>query len=56
MKPRLTATLSSKGQLTIPKYVRDRLGLEPGTRLQIQALDEDSFAAVLVSASEEAKR
>jgi AbrB family looped-hinge helix DNA binding protein len=56
MKPRLTATMSSKGQLTIPKYVRDRLGLGPGTRLEIQALDEERFAAVLVSAREEASR
>jgi antitoxin PrlF len=28
-----TATVSSKGQLTIPKPVRERLGLEPGSKV-----------------------
>ena len=29
-----TVTLSSKGQLTIPRVLRDALGLAPGARLQ----------------------
>ena len=29
-----TVTLSSKGQLTIPRQLRDALGLAPGARLQ----------------------
>lgn len=28
------ATMTSKGQLTVPKVVRDRLGLEPGDRIE----------------------
>ena len=29
-----TVTLTSKGQLTIPRQLRDALGLSPGARLQ----------------------
>jgi AbrB family looped-hinge helix DNA binding protein len=35
----LSARLSSKGQLVIPKPVRDALGLEVGTRLQVLVQD-----------------
>lgn len=37
----LKATLTSKGQLTIPKEVRQRLGLRVGDRLVFE-LEEDS--------------
>ena len=33
----MTATVSSKGQVTIPKELRDRLGIEPGTLLEFEA-------------------
>ncbi len=32
--------LTSKGQVVIPKAVRDRMGWKSGTRLQVEATDE----------------
>jgi AbrB family looped-hinge helix DNA binding protein len=29
-----TATMTSKGQMTLPKSIRDRLGLQPGDRVE----------------------
>jgi len=37
--PMATSTLTSKGQVTIPKEIRERLGLKEGDRLAIE-LDE----------------
>ena len=36
------ATLTSKGQLTVPKEVRERLGLRVGDRLVFELLEEGS--------------
>lgn len=33
----MKAILSEKGQVTIPKPLRDRLGLQPGTELEFSA-------------------
>ena len=30
------ATMTSKGQITVPKEIREHLGLEPGDRLDFQ--------------------
>ena len=35
-----TTTLTSKGQMTLPKAVRDRLGLKTGDRLEVIVEDE----------------
>jgi len=37
----VTATMTSKGQLTVPKAIRDRLGLEPGDRVEFVPGDDD---------------
>ncbi len=37
-----TATLTSKGQITLPKSVRDRLGLGWGDRIEFIAADSGS--------------
>jgi antitoxin PrlF len=35
----MTSTVSEKGQVTIPKAVRDKLGLRPGTVLEFEAVE-----------------
>ena len=34
-----TARITSKGQITVPKQVRDRLGIEPGDALEFHFED-----------------
>ena len=36
-------TISTKGQLTIPSHIRERLGLEPGTRVRFLVHDDGSL-------------
>jgi AbrB family looped-hinge helix DNA binding protein len=43
-----TVTLTSKGQLTIPRQLRDALGLAPGARLQA-SIDRDGRLVLVPS-------
>ena len=40
------AVLTSKGQITIPKPIRDRLGVDTGDRVEFVELDNGGFAMV----------
>jgi antitoxin PrlF len=41
-----TAIISSKGQVTIPKSVRDRLGVDAGDRLEFVETADGTFTVV----------
>jgi AbrB family looped-hinge helix DNA binding protein len=36
----VTLTLDSKSRGTIPKHIRDRLGIEPGDSIEVAVLEE----------------
>ena len=39
------AKLTSKGQITLPKEIRDRLGLDAGSMLDFQVLEDNTITA-----------
>jgi antitoxin PrlF len=39
------ATLTTKGQVTLPKEIRDRLGLDAGSILDFQVLSDNTITA-----------
>lgn len=41
-----TATLTAKGQLTLPKEVREALGVGPGDRVDFIRMDDGNFAVL----------
>jgi len=45
------ATLTSKGQITIPKSVRDALGVDSGDRIEFIEVAKGEFAIVAASHS-----
>ena len=44
-----TATLTSKGQVTIPAAVRTALGLETGSRIEFVETAKGQFAIIVVT-------
>ena len=38
-----SATMTTKGQITVPAIVRNHLGLEPGTRVQFIELPDGGY-------------
>jgi len=45
------ATITSKGQITLPKAIRDRLGLSPGDQVDFQIDNDGSITVVSVKRS-----
>jgi AbrB family looped-hinge helix DNA binding protein len=39
----MTSTISAKGQITVPKAVRDKLGLRPGARVEFELTAEGAL-------------
>jgi antitoxin PrlF len=42
----MPATVTAKGQITIPKAVRDALGVKPGSKVDFKRLQDGSIAIV----------
>ncbi len=52
----MAITVTSKGQATIPKPVRDRLGIEPGTAVDFQLAPDGRVMLVKVDSGQRASR
>lgn len=52
----MSTTLTSKGQITIPKHIRDALGLQPGMPLDFAVNDAGQVVLVPTEKRRVAKR
>ena len=43
----MLATVTDKGQVTVPKEIRDRLGIAPGSRLDFEAQEDGTLRALV---------
>jgi len=50
------ATVTSKGQITIPAQVRTALGVDAGDRIEFVEVEKGQFAIVAATRSEEKKK
>ena len=52
----MATTVTSKGQVTIPKRVRDRLAIEPGSRVEFELTPDGQVVLIKVGAETTANR
>lgn len=52
----MSTTVTAKGQVTIPKAVRDLLGIKPGSRVDFHRTADGAVVVVPVDAGKQASR
>jgi looped-hinge helix DNA binding domain, AbrB family len=49
----MLATVTDKGQVTVPKEIRDRLGITPGAKLDFEVLPDGTLRVQLLARGSE---
>jgi AbrB family looped-hinge helix DNA binding protein len=52
----MSATVTAKGQITIPKAVRDHLGIRPGSKVDFRRLEHGQIAIVKAGSTDRRSR
>ncbi|KAA1179535.1 AbrB/MazE/SpoVT family DNA-binding domain-containing protein [Rhizobium tropici] len=52
----MSTTVTAKGQVTIPKAVRDMLGIRPGSQVDFRRMPDGSIVVVPLDAQEQVSR